>query len=45
MDNKDLLVGSPDNPISARLLLQLYEDTVSSLTVNDVKKHHSESYA
>lgn len=30
IDTKDLLVGSPENPISARLLLRLYEDTISS---------------
>jgi hypothetical protein len=43
MDKKDLLVGSPHNPISARYILQLYKDTIYSLTTTDIKKHHAES--
>jgi hypothetical protein len=43
IDKKDLLVGDPDNPISARQLLQNYENTVLSLRINDVKKKHAES--
>ena len=42
--NKDLLVGDPENPISGRLLLDIYDKTFSSLTIEDVKKHHQESY-
>jgi hypothetical protein len=42
--NKDLLVGSPENPISGRLLLSIYQRTISALTLKDVKKHHQESY-
>jgi hypothetical protein len=42
--NKDLLVGSPANPISGRYLLDIYEKTISSLTLVDVRKHHQESY-
>ena len=41
---KDLLVGSPENPKSARQLLDLYDKTLCSLTLADVKKHHIESY-
>jgi len=43
VDNKDLLVGSPDNPVSARLLLEAYENTILSLKLVDVKRHHTGS--
>lgn len=43
IDNKDLWVGSPDAPISAKLLIRLYENTMSSLTIDDIKKPHMES--
>ena len=43
-ENKDLLIGDPENPISARFLLGLYEEVMNSLTLLDVKKGHSESY-
>ena len=41
---KDLLIGDPDTPISGRILLEEYEAIMSSLTINDVLKHHTESY-
>lgn len=40
---KDLLIGDPDDPVSARYLFGLYEDTLSSITPNDVLKKHEES--
>jgi hypothetical protein len=44
INSKDLLVGSPDNPISARYLIELYDQTLCSLTPTDVIKRHEESY-
>jgi len=44
IEKKDLLIGSPENPKSARQLLELYDKTLCSLTLSDVKKHHQESY-
>ena len=43
--NKDLLITeSDDNCVSARLLLEHYETTISSLTIDDVIEHHAKSY-
>ncbi|NII28110.1 hypothetical protein HB364_23710 [Pseudoflavitalea sp. X16] len=44
IESKDLLVGSPDNPLSARELIELYDQTLCSLTPSDVVKRHDESY-
>lgn len=44
IEKKDLLIGSPENPKSARQLLELYDKTLCSLIPNDVIKHHTESY-
>ena len=42
---RDLLIGDPDDKdVSARMLLENYEKIVSSLTVQDILKHHRESY-
>lgn len=38
--NKDLLIGDPDDYISARKMFKLYDSTLSSITVNDVIKRH-----
>ena len=43
-DNKDLLIGNPEKPISARKLIELYDQTMATLTKDDVKQHHSQSY-
>ena len=43
--HKDLLVNDPtDKPVSARALIERYDLIISSLTVKDVLKKHSESY-
>lgn len=44
VDNKDLLIGDPESPVSARALINTYNQTMTSLTKNDVVGHHSESY-
>lgn len=44
IENKDLLIGSPENPKSARHLIELYDKTLCSLNPEDVIKHHQESY-
>jgi len=43
LENKDLLIGSPENPKSARYLLRLYDETLCSLKPDDIIKHHQES--
>lgn len=40
MKNKDLLIGDPDDFISARSLFELYDRTLSSITIDDVIKEH-----
>lgn len=42
--NKDLLIGDPDDFISARKLLHQYDDVMSNIMREDVLKHHEESY-
>jgi hypothetical protein len=44
IENKDLLIGSPENPKSARKLIELYDKTLCSLNPEDVIKHHQKSY-
>ena len=44
VSNKDLLIGDPEDPISGRMILEKYDVVMSSLTVEDVKKRHEESY-
>jgi len=44
LDSKDLIVGSPQNPKSARQLIELYDTTLCSLVPSDIKKQHQESY-
>jgi hypothetical protein len=44
IEKKDLLIGSPENPQSARQLLELYDKTLCSLKPDDVIKHHQDSY-
>ncbi len=41
--SKDLLIGNPDDYISARELFDLYDSTLSSIAVADVLKRHEES--
>jgi len=43
MQKKDLLIGDPDSPISARELFMLYDSTLSSITKQDVLKKHEQS--
>ena len=38
--NKDLLIGDPDDPVSARYMFKYYDNTLSSITINDVIKKH-----
>jgi hypothetical protein len=40
---KDLLIGDPDSPISARELFVLYDNTLSSITKYDILKKHEQS--
>jgi len=42
--SKDLLVGSPENPKSARQLIKLYDEILCSLTPTEVIKKYEESY-
>ncbi len=44
-DNMDLLIGDPENPISARKLIGLYDQTMAALTKDDVRQNHSQSYS
>lgn len=43
-NSKDLIVGSPENPKSARQLIELYETTLCSLLPSDIIKRYEESY-
>ena len=43
MQKKDLLIGDPDSPISAREFFMLYDSTLSSITKQDVLKKHEQS--
>lgn len=43
IQKKDLLIGDPDSPISARDLFMLYDKTLSSITKQDVLKKHEQS--
>jgi len=43
-ENKDLLIGDPDDCISARKLLQKYDEIMSNMNPEDVLKRHEESY-
>ncbi len=41
---KDLLVGDPEDPISGRMLLEKYDNVLSSLTIEDIKARHENAY-
>lgn len=43
LSSKDLIIGSPDRPKSARQLFTLYNKTMDSLMPSDVFKSHRES--
>ena len=43
VERKDLIIGDPENPLSARKLFEQYDETMSSLTINDVIRRHEES--
>ncbi|MEZ4777620.1 MAG: hypothetical protein R3D00_30880 [Bacteroidia bacterium] len=43
-ENKDLLIGDPYDYISARKLLQKYDEIMTNLKPSDVLKRHEESY-
>jgi hypothetical protein len=43
LDRSPAHIGNPDHSISARLLLKIYEKTISSLKLEEVKKYHTES--
>ncbi len=40
IENKDLLIGDPEKPISARKLLENYDETLTSLTPAYILKRH-----
>ncbi|VVB90472.1 Uncharacterised protein [uncultured archaeon] len=42
--NKDLLIGDPEDPISGRMLLEKYDNVLSSLTIEDIKARHEHTY-
>jgi hypothetical protein len=42
---KDILVGDPADPASARQLLAAYARVLASLTPEDVLRRHEDSYA
>ncbi len=42
--NKDLLIGDPEDPISGRMLLEKYDNVLSSLTIEDIKARHENAY-
>ncbi len=42
--NKDLIVGDPEDPISGRMLLEKYDNVLSSLTIEDIKARHENAY-
>ncbi|WP_437611100.1 hypothetical protein WMF20_04820 [Sorangium sp. So ce834] len=42
--SKDLLVGDPADAVSCRMLLRSYESVMSSLTLDDVKMSHEDSF-
>lgn len=42
--NQDLLVGDPANVVSARSLLSSYAGVMSSLTIEDVRMSHEDSF-
>ncbi len=44
IESKDLLVGKPENPVSARFILDMYDKVIRSLTPQDVLKRHEDSY-
>lgn len=44
IENKDLVIGDPENPKSARELIELYDKTLCSLEPDDVIKRHQDSY-
>lgn len=44
ISNKDLLIGDPEDYISGYMILKKYGTVMSSLTIEDVKKRHEESY-
>ncbi len=44
IDRKDILIGDPESPMSSRILLAKYDAVMSSLTKEQVLKHHEESY-
>lgn len=44
VETKDLLIGDPDEPYSARALINEYFSTINSITPNEVIAQHEESY-
>ena len=42
--DKDLLIGDPENSISARLLLKEYDDLMTKLKPENILKRHEEQY-
>lgn len=39
-ENRDLLIGDPDCPLSARALFKLYDDTITSIKPEEILKEH-----
>lgn len=45
LKKKDLLIGDPDDDLlSARKILQQYDEVMGSINRKDILKHHEESY-
>lgn len=44
LEKRDLLVGDPDSPVSARFLLSEFDRVMSAMQKADVLAHHSTTY-
>jgi len=44
VDSKDLLIGDPEEPYSARKLIEEYFTTINSILPNEIVAQHEESY-
>ena len=44
VETKDLLIGDPDEPYSARSLIEEYFTTINSIKPNEIIARHEESY-
>ncbi|WP_020469934.1 hypothetical protein [Zavarzinella formosa] len=42
--NRDLLIGDPENPVSGRDVLKEFSQFISSIRLEDILKRHEDSY-